>query len=77
MRRTDAEAMEMGTMEEALFQDHGREMKTAVTGATATTEPNSIGVWFRSPASACLSCRSGDELADGGHMNVPSIRQVM
>ena len=77
MRRTDEEAMEMGTMEEALFPDHDPEMETAVTSATAATEPNSIGVWFRSPVSTCLSCRSGDELADGGHMSVPSIRQGM
>lgn len=64
----------MGTMEEALPQDHGSEMEVTVMAATET---GSTGVWFRSLVAACLSCRSGDELTDGGHMIVPSIGQVM
>lgn len=64
----------MGTMEEALLQDHSPVMETAVTVAT---EPSRTGVWFRSLVASCLSCRSGDELADGGHMIVQSIGQVM
>lgn len=66
--------MEIGTREDALLQDHGPEMETTVT---AGTEPSRIGVWLKSLVAACLSCRSGDELADGGHMIVPSIGQVM
>lgn len=64
----------MGTMEEALLQDHGTEMEIAVMVAT---EPSSTGVWSKSLASACLSCRSGDDMADGGHMIVPSIGHSM
>ncbi|MBX3325446.1 MAG: hypothetical protein U0223_10620 [Nitrospira sp.] len=64
----------MGTMEEALLQDHGLEMETAMTTAV---EPIDTGVLSRSLVVACLSCRAGDELADGGHMIVPSIGQVM
>ena len=64
----------MGTMEEALPQDHGSEMEVTVTVATET---GSTGVWLRSLAAGCLRCRSGDELAEGGHMIVPSIGQVM
>ncbi len=64
----------MGSMEEALLQDHGPEMETVGAGAT---EPSSTGTWVRSLVAACLSCRAGDELADGGHMIVPSIGQVM
>lgn len=64
----------MGTMEEALLQDHGSEMETAIT---ASVGPDSISVWLRSLAAGCLRCRSGDEVADGGHIIVPSIGQVM
>ncbi len=74
IRRTDEEAIEIGTMEEALLQDQGPEIETMVT---ATTEPSGTGVWFRSLVASCLSCRSGDEPADGGHMIVPSIGQAM
>lgn len=66
--------MEMGTMEEALLQDHGPTMETVVM---TVTEPISTGVWFRLVVSTCLSCRAGDDLADGGHITVPSIGQVM
>lgn len=66
--------MEMGTMEEALLQDHGPAMETVVM---TVTEPIITGAWVRSLVVACLSCRVGDELADGGHIIVPSIRQVM
>lgn len=66
--------MEMGTMEEALLQDHGPAMETVVM---TVTEPISIGVWSRSLVATCLCCRAGDELADGGHIIVPSIGQVM
>lgn len=64
----------MGTMEEALLQGHGPEMETVVVAAT---EPNSTSVWVSSLVASYLSCRSGDELADGGHMIVPSTGQVM
>lgn len=66
--------MEMGTMEESLLQGHGPEMETVGAG---TTESSSTGVWFRLVVSTCLSCRAGDGLADGGHIIVPSIGQVM
>ncbi len=64
----------MGTMEEALLQDHGSEIEVTVTAATKT---GSTGVWFRSLVTTCLSCRSGDELTDGGHMMVPSMGQAI
>ncbi len=64
----------MGTMEEARLQDHDLEMETTMTTAVA---PIDTGILFRSLVIACLSCRAGDELTDGGHMIVPSIGQVM
>jgi len=66
--------MEMGTSSEAELQRHGTQMGKTVRAATG---PNSTGVWIKSTASECLSCRSGDDMADGGHMIVPSIGQVM
>lgn len=66
--------MEIGTISEAEPQHHGTEVGKAVTVATG---PNSTGVWFRSMATKSLSCRSGDDTADCGHMLVPSIGQAI
>ena len=66
--------MEMGTMEDALLRDHGPQMEAAVTVAT---DLSGTGVWFRSVVASCLSCRSGDAVADGGHIIVLSIWQDM
>lgn len=74
IRRTEEESMERGTMETALLHEHrvwtARDVRSveglrrSVAQSTSATE-------------LCFPWRSGDEVADGGHIVVPSIGQVI
>lgn len=64
----------MGTMEKTLLHDHSVGMGTVPRIAIVFTRS---GAWSKSIAAACLSCRSGHDVADGGHMIVPSIGQAI
>lgn len=63
----------MGINSEAEFQDE--DSKVEETVGIVTRLSRTAG--FRSVVVACLSCRSGDDVADGGHIIVPSIGQDM
>lgn len=66
--------MEMGTIGHALLQDH----RVGIKGAeTAVAETNTVGAWSLSSVRVYLTWRSGDDVADGGHMIVPSMGQTI
>lgn len=64
--------METGAMDRTLLQAHGIGMAAADRIAAGTA-----GVRSGSMAAACLNWRSGDDVADGGHMIPPSIGQAI
>ena len=66
--------MEMGTMEESLLQDHSGGVRGVVTIVTGTSK---AGAWSKPSVRVCFTWRSGEEIADGGHMIVPSMGQVI
>ncbi|TKS61214.1 MAG: hypothetical protein EWM72_00701 [Nitrospira sp.] len=66
--------MEIGTMEYGLLSDH--RVWTEKAGSTAPAL-SMIGPWSRSLAASFFTWRSGDDMADGGHIIVPSIGHVI
>jgi len=72
IRRTDEEAMEMGTREYALLQVHSIRLEKTANMATGTSE---TAVSSICAAPICFTWRSEEEVMDGGHMIVPSIGQ--
>lgn len=64
----------MGTNSEAELQDEDSKFEETVD---AVTELNSAAIGFTSIVASCLSCRSGDDTADGGHMRVPPMGQAL
>lgn len=64
----------MGTNSEAELQDKDSNVEETVDAVTGLS---STAIGFTSMVASCLSCRSGDDTADGGHMRVPSIGQAL
>ena len=63
----------MGINSEAEFQDE--DSKVEETVGIVTRLSRTAG--FRSVVVACLSCRSGDDTAETGHMMVPTMGQAI
>lgn len=66
--------MEIGTMEYGLLPDH--RVWSEEAGSTAA-EPNMSGPWSIAIAAPFFTWRSGNDVADGGHIIVPAIGQVI
>ena len=64
----------MGTNSEAELQDEDSNVEETVDAVTGLS---SAAFGFTSMVASCLSCRSGDDTADGGHMRVPSMGQAI
>ena len=64
----------MGTNSEAEHQDENSKVEETVDAVTGLS---SAAFGFTSMVASCLSCRSGDDTADGGHMRVPSMGQAI
>ena len=74
IRRTEEDYMGRGKMEYGLLRDH--RVWTEEAGSTAAGL-NMICPWSIAIAAPFFTWRSGDDVADCGHMMVPSIGQVI
>lgn len=63
----------MGINSEAEVQDENSEVGGTADASTGLSRTGG----FRSVVVACLSCRSGDDTAESGHMMVPSMGQAI
>lgn len=66
--------MERGTSKKSLLQDHCGSAD-GVCGILITL--GTADLWSASAATSFFTWRSGDDVADGGHMVVPSIGQAI
>lgn len=64
----------MGTNPDAELQHEDSNVEETVDAVTGL---RSAAIGFTSMVASCLSCRSGDDTADGGHMRVPSMGQAL